>query len=673
MRSINDDYISKVIMPVFNSTGKEVKWLENHLGVPHMNRGEFFAEVKDEAGNIFHAAWGKTAKEVQQEVKAVIEEAAANGKVLTGTDAKLQMSASSTSEQLAKLQQDVANRMTGSPEDMEIVTRAMKRLVALRTTGKNPVIPRNTSKLKERTGQATSYDLKRFTRADMLDAVDGHMRTLGRFAAAQHWEEVFGPTAAAWLKDADPTLYNDLQRKIRQTLGIEGEITNVLNKTLAPLLGGTLGSKAATKIAAATNETMHAWNLGILNPVHAILNLLTPLQTVAPWIAHMKGGAPDQLAKIMHIGPEFTGGKVSGIASFVAPLKILTEATKLLRKAPDDLSEFIARASDDGIFHQGPIDEWIGAKSKAQLTLSDAYKEGGLPAFLRKGSRYMSEESEKFSRLIAFNSAYILGKDMFQLEGDKLYRFMVRANEVTMYGYKTVDRSRLFTGPIGSTLGLFKNWQMHFIGNMLQYSGLAASGKQFAPLMWQLGSATAIGGLGATPLVLAADGLAKWHDGSESSFEWLKQRWGNDSDLDDAIFYGLPAFGGISFQSSASLPGTDVMQDAKNLFSFAVYSRMKALGGSVAEGMAYDQATGNGMFGDPNIRDKFLGAVMPRAFARVLQTTEGDYIKSMHNGYPQVNEVSVSGRLLTAAGMNATEVMEYQTMGNKLFKREEAE
>jgi hypothetical protein len=122
-----------------------------------------------------------------------------------------------------------------------------------------------------------------------------------------------------------------------------------------------------------------------------------------------------------------------------------------------------------------------------------------------------------------------------------------------------MDRSRVLTGPIGSTWGLFKNWQFHFIGSMAQYAGLAAKDKVFAPMLWQGASAVALGGIGATPLVMLADGLAKFASDSPDSFAWLQDNWQGPGA--DAIYFGFPTTLGINLQSSSMMPGTDITHE----------------------------------------------------------------------------------------------------------------
>lgn len=681
LRAINEDVISKLVMPVFKETGQDVKWLENHLGIPRVNRGDLFYTVVDaETGAPKHLAFGKTGAQAMREAKLVQEAAKDAGKNWKIEVAKPRHVAAESEDALAALGRDVFQNIQRTPEEGEVIYRAMKRLGTIKSTsGRNPAIPVSSGMFRERTAVQTSAALATYSKKDVLNSMEGHLKQLLHFAGMQSWKERFGSVAAHMLKDQDPMMYQDLIRKGNQMLGIEGQITNALNEALRPVFGKVLGAKPATKIASAVNKYMAAATLFWLNPTFAVLNLLTPLQTVAPWIAHMKIGSAADLEKtmFMQLQPSFNqAGMLDGVAAFTDPMKVLGASVKLIRNPTDELKSFYEAADTDGLFHPQIFEEWLGRHTRAQQTLGGAWKEDGIAGFLKQMATYPADASEKFSRLTAFNAGYLIGKNYFNLEGDALYRFMRRAVEVTQYNYSAIDRSRLFTGPVGSMFGLFKNWQMHFIGNMLGYAGLikndAANPAAWAPLLWTMGSATALGGLGATPLLMAADGIANWHEKGSNSFLWTQQHFADNPEIGDAIYFGLPAFLGVSLQSSASIPGTDVRNETASLFSFAMWQRAKQLGKAGADMTAQYKTTGQVGLDDPNIRDELFSAIMPRFITKLFSTIEGDYVRSMSTGAPQVRNVSTSAKLLAGAGFNPIEIEQYQQASRRMYKDSEA-
>jgi hypothetical protein len=674
LRAIDQDVIQKLVLPVFKETGTEVKWLENHLGLPRYPRGDLFYAVTDEAGNAKHLAFGKTGAEAMREAKAVVEEAVANGKNWK-VEKAARHQAAEPEHVLEKLSKDVFTNVKRSADEGEIIYQAMTRLSAMRaTSGKRSGIAAGSKMFSERTGVKTSFMGQKFTKAEALSAMEGHTKQLLHFAAVQSWKERFGSIAAHMLQKQDPKLYADLQRKANQMMGIEGQITNVLNDKLGALLGSP---KAATKIASAVNSGIANFNLFWLNPTFAILNLLTPLQTVAPWISHMRIGSQADLARstFMNLTPHMdVNGRPDGVAAFADPMRILFQSVKMMRDTPDELRAMYAQADVDGVLHPQVFEEWLGTNTKHQQTLKGAFQADGISGFLKKFMTYAADESEKFSRITAFNSAYIVGKEYFQLEGDQLYRFMRRGVEMTQYNYAAIDRSRIFTGPVGSMFGLFKNWQFHFLGNMLSYAGIikndAANPAAWAPMLWTVGAATAVGGLGATPLMAMANGIANWNDEVPNSFAWMQKNF--SPAVGDALYFGLPSFLGVSLQASAEIPGTDVRNETATLFSFAMYQRAKQLAQATGQIINNERTIGSSGLDQRNLRDQLFNAIMPRFVVKGMSAVEGDYIKSMSTGAPMVKDVSPAGRLLTVAGFNPVEVAQWQEASGLLYKDEES-
>lgn len=679
LRAINEDVINNLVMPVFKETGHDVKWLENHLGVPRIARGDLFYTVVDaETGSPKHLAFGKNGAQAMREAKLVQEAARDAGKNWKIEAAKPRHIAAESEDALQQLASQVFTNIQRTPEEGEVIYRAMRRLSTIKaTSGRNPSIPVSSGMFKERTAISTSHALQQFSKKEVLSSMEGHLKQLLHFAGMQSWRERFGSVAAHMLKDQSPSLYQDLIRKSNQMLGIEGKITNVLNDTLRPVFGSTLGAKPATKIASAVNKYIAAANLFWLNPTFAILNLLTPLQTVAPWIAHMKVATRADLERtmFMQLMPSLdSNGLPNGVAAFTDPMKILGESVKLIRQPTDELKGFFEQADTDGLFHPQIFEEWLGRHTRAQQTLGGAFREDGIAGFLKQMATYPADASEKFSRLTAFNSGYLMGKHFFHLEGDALYQFMRRTVEVTQYNYSAIDRSRIFTGPLGSMFGLFKNWQMHFLGNMLSYAGLikadAANPAAWAPMLWTVGSATALGGLGATPLLTIADGIASWHEKGDNSFLWTQRNF--SPEVGDAIYFGLPAFLGVSLQASASIPGTDVRNETSSLFSFAMWQRAQQLAKGIGDMNKISAATGQSGFSDPNVRDEIFSAIMPRFMTKLFSTVEGDYVRSMSTGAPQVREVSPMAKMLAGAGFNPIEIEQWQVASRRMYKEQEA-
>lgn len=680
LQRINADVWEQAMLPAMKAAGvgKEFDLLEGYI-MPRIFKGDWFVPVQDGGGNMVWLAAG-TPRQAKAEAAAVLEAAKAKGLNWTMGEGRATHLSKVDADTASHISELVSLQQAKNADTAEIVQTAMRSLEAKRAGNSRvsqlrDIGPPGTLANK-RTGLGGSPDLAEYTADDLVQAMEGHYRQMLRFAGYHTWRERWLPEANN-LSKMEPALYRDLQRKGNQVMGIEGQITNTLNKTLEPVLGAHLGGKAATRIAQATNSLMYSWNLAIANPTFALLNLLTPLNTVAPMISYVTRAPAEAVERLMHTTVRYgADGRIAGTFSSLHPMKVLAQSLKELKSPDEALKEGFSRAVSDGTLTPQLFEGWVGGQSRAHQTLREAYesKGGGLAGgweFIKRTSTFMAEKSEEVSRMNAFTASWILGRDGLQLTGEQLYKFAQRGTHVSMYGYSVVDRSRMFTGPVGSMFGLFKNWQFHFIGQMGQYAGLSMRGGSFEPMLWQGASALALGGLGATPLKYMADGLARWQGDSPSSFLWMKENWEDNEKAGDAIYFGLPALLGASLQGSSTMPGTDVRNDLANMGNFVFLERAKAVGAAIGDSIDYWNGTGQNPLYDPNIRDKILQATAPRAVFRAFAATEGEYIKSMKTGYPMVRDIPQSSRVLHALGFNQVDVEEQQVAGKELWKNEE--
>lgn len=661
------------VLPVFKNTDLEGKFslLDGYI-LPRVFKGDWYTQVVDATGRTQWMAVGKNAGAAQREAETVIAEAQQRGLQWTvAKDYSKGAKHAAELDDLGAINQMVTDRIGRGAETKDVIEAALKKMDAARQSGGRPSSPKPPAALsKQRSGVAGSTDRHPYTLDDVVKQTEDHYRRIYRFAGQYAWRRRWGQEAFN-LSKTDKTLYTDLMRKADQYVGIEGPITQVLNKTLAPVLGPVLGGKAATRIAQGTNALMYNWNLAIANPTFALLNVLQPLQTVMPAIAYMTRAPAAEVAAHYHFLPAMdAAGKARGVAGVMSPIKVMGAALQSLRSPAPELKEMLERAATDGTLAHSQVDEWVGPHSAAASTIRETFQHQGGWEGIKRISTYMAEKSEQYSRMISAAAMWQVGKGHFGLEGEQLYRFMQRGVHVTNYGYSVVDRSRIFTGPIGSTFGLFKNWQFNFIGQMMQYAGVGMKEGVWSPFLWQGASALALGGLGATPLVALADGLAKWNSDSPNSFHWLQQNW---SGAADEIYFGLPAFLGVSLQASSTIPGTDVRNEAANMMNFVFLERMKAAG--KAMGTAWEIGTTGDInaLRDPNVRDQMLNALAPRAVFRAVSALEGDYIKSMNTGYPQVRGVGPSTQIMHALGLNQIEVERQQVAARKLYEDQSSE
>jgi hypothetical protein len=670
--TLDSDFNNTVVLPALRPLGERNNF-ELFKG-PYLHRaweGDHRIQVVDEQGREQFLAARKTGPLAQRDAKVVIEEAAKQGK--TWRMQELKHITDEDAEAVTQAMQKAYGQMEAGSDSAKVLQSAIKRISNLDNRAALSTKARKPTDLKERSGRQGSPDLMarqgEYTHEDLANIIEGHYTKLSKFAARQAWQERFGSEAFI-LSTRDKTLYQDLMRKANQYIGVQGTITRALNKSLDPLLAPIMGKNAATKIAAATNEVMYHMQLAFFNPSFAVLNALTPVMTVLPQIAYTLRTPRFEALKFYDVHPTFDQfGKPLGVGGQLQPLKVLWQAYKDASSPSDELKAIYGRAIDDGALAAQLRDEVTGPHSASFRTMNDMWKSGEYLSLFREGSTYMANKSEQFARLIALNAGYRVGKDVVGLEGDSLYHFVRRFSEVANFNYGVVDRSRIFTGPVGSMFGLFKNWQMHYMGMVANYAKAGWQQNTWSPLLWQNAAALAIGGLGATPLVHLADGLSNWYSGDKDSYLWMQKNWHEGA---DNIWFGLPSFLGVSLQASASIPGTDVRNEVSSLGNFVIIERGKAIGKALGYAASYQSASGQNALTQPNIRDKLMGAILPRSMYRIASVMEGDYVKSMATGSPMVRGTSPAVQMMHGMGFNMVEVERYQVAAKRLYEEQEA-
>jgi hypothetical protein len=638
-------------------------------------KGDWYVPVMSADGKTLKYVASGTRLQAQKEAAAFVEAGKQMGIRLEPGPIKSWYSGQSKDE-LFRLHQQMDAALSGDPQ-VEAIAKAAMRNLAIENAGVRTGLMKSAppkSLTIERTGVKADSGGE-FTAKQLIADLQEHYNMVGKYLGYQSWHQRWMPEAEK-LARTDKKLADDLAARAKQMQGYEGPQAKYLNDTLGgdSFFGAAMGGKAASKIAQDLNKLMYHWNIGIANPVFALVNLLTPLQTVAPWMAMMKT-APHLADDLMHTHFSYNAaGQVSGTWNTLDIPKLMFKALKEIGHPGDDLLEALGRAKTDGSLSPQLFENFGGHGSKVSVSIRDSYNRagGGVEGFWEAAKNiatWASRHSEEWSREYAFTAGHIVGRDLFGLSGEALYRFAQRATHVTMYGYHAMDRPMMFTGPLGSMFGLFKNWQMHFIGSMMEYAGLGWRTGNWEPLLWQFGGSLAVGGVGATPLVILADQLSKWADNEPNSYLWMKENW---HDSADEIYYGLPALFGASLQASSALPGTDVRNDLTMLSNFVFVERAKAAWKATKGAFDYADETGQNPLKNPNVRDALMQGYAPRALWRLFATTEQNAIKSMSSGYPQVRNVSAAGRLAYSLGMNPVEIEAQQDAARYLWKDQQA-
>lgn len=460
------------------------------------------------------------------------------------------------------------------------------------------------------------------------------------------------------LAQYDPMTAEALAGRIRQVFGEQGPIEKTINKATDAVLANSFGSNTASRTVAALNKALFRLSFGFVNTGFNVANALTFVQTAYPHLAFISHAAPERVSRFYTYWPiQGARGGMGGMG--VLDMMKLTGRTfaRMGNAADEQLIKHFERAASDGTVAPRFVEEWVGKKSLRASTVRDALA-GGEPLSHTLGlmADALPTMTEKFARGQAFTMGHTFFKEVMGVTDDEtLYQLARQFTEKTQFLYGTQDRAKIFSGPLGSALGLFKNWVLHYIAWNMQYAGEAALRGNWRPLVWSLGSTATMSGVGGLPFFGGVDAATEYFTGQnimQHLYEGFAQEPGKPSAWADGLYYGLPAFLGVSLQGQMAAPFADPGQDMQRLFNFVYWDRMKH--GAKAFGAAMDHwdATGENPARDPRTRDLLIRTFMPRTIYRAAQVMEGEAIKSLSSGRPIVKDSSIGERMWYRLGMD---------------------
>jgi hypothetical protein len=274
--------------------------------------------------------------------------------------------------------------------------------------------------------------------------------------------------------------------------------------------------------------------------------------------------------------------------------------------------------------------------------------------------------SEQLSRGYAFSVGLEMGENFLRLEGDQLYNFASKFVQRTMYGYNTVNRSKVIGGPLGGLVGLFKNWSIHYMANMMTYAGEMTRG-DFAPFLYMMAGTGAITGAGGIAGYGAIDGLSKiFADRPFMDLAYDKFGYGEGSKTKDVAIdtwmYGLPALmqivpgvPAVALQGRAAAPFSDPARDISQLFSIPIMDR--AVAGKEFLGTVISDWSRTGRHPSENGQaiDKLKRFLLPRTLYKGLSFTQDNALKSLKTGNRLISDTTVPQRVLHSLGFTPIE------------------
>lgn len=643
-------------------SGTKFRPRENHFGMARTWEGDFRMPVQNEAGNYVAMGAGKTEAIARQRAQRMLED--------------IQQQDPSARIRLGR------GFQSDREKDLAEATNFMSKSQRLRQLGMNAEVnirsaPQPRTIANPRLGMAGYQGyLETLNSKQLSEIIYNHIQHTERWMASESIRYAM-QSELRQLNLHDPELAKQLWQRILDRSGEPTLVSKLQNSMLDKVAAPILGKNSASKIASAGNELMFNWQLGMGNLVHPITNALQFMQTVVPHVFQVINGSPIANSKYYTFFPILDNGRTRGHIGTVDMLKLMKQSFKEMGTANTnpELRQIVEQLAREGVVDPRMIEQVMGQNAKQVYNLKQTFSDPkGYHEGIRAVSSFLPALSEKFSRMHAATTGYLVGRDFLNLQGPQLQQFVREFTQNTTYGYAIADRPRLLTGPIGSAFGLFKNWQFHYMAQMMQYADEAFTRGNWHPFLWQLASTGAISGVKGLPLYGVADQLSKWVS-DKSLMENIYDMFGysprGSTGLSDLVFYGLPAFGGLSLQSSTASPGADITRDLSQLTSSVWIDRGEAVGRALGNALKQWQATGDHPIESKLVQDNVARALAPRSVYRAIQAVQDEKLRSMNTGYPITDALKWNERLLYGAGLNPLYVEKTQAAADILWRDSE--
>lgn len=453
-----------------------------------------------------------------------------------------------------------------------------------------------------------------------------------------------------------------LQNLLERSSGDEGAFAKVQNAMMDKVLHavGFSGKDTASSIVRTTQSLLNSFQMAFGNITQPLLNGIGMFQTIFPEIAFTLHASPEVLARYYVSVPMLNGNnEVSATMGILSEVKLMNNAFKRVgtqwSKQEPEFRQLIEDLIADRSLAPRYAEEQFGANGAILKDVTQGFKD--TQSFIKlanSANEIMLSKTEEFNRLVSVSAAF----DLAKLKGLNAAQTKIFAREFlakTAFNYGSVDRAKIFTTPLGSLMGTFKNWSFHYMANMVRYS---TEGKSALPaLFWQTAATGVVGGAVATPLILpVADAFSKWAT-DRTAMENVYAAVGSDGEwAADGLMYGLPGALGLSFASQAASPGSDPERDAQMIFSFAAMDRIKSLSRATKDAMTAYSITGESPWEDENVRREMIRALAPRTIYRAMAVAENTAVTSMATGYDVTQPMGLGGALLYGAGFNPREL-----------------
>lgn len=473
------------------------------------------------------------------------------------------------------------------------------------------------------------------------------------------------------LRINDPHAFNIVNTRLMQLKGQPGPIEARAEQIVDSIAAPYLGTKSLSKAADSINGTMFQILHGMGNIVTPTLNLLNYAQTTLPAIVKFRTANLAELKNSSYHFPLYgpDGLARPGFNPVSDPIGMMWGGIREALDPSDDTREVFQYLINKPEMGGSLSNEYLGQSNAMAERMAEGIRgPEDFAYWANRLSSFMMQKSEQVSRTL---SATAMLREMAQWEKVGGFKFPLQmkidnaANAVkeANYAYFKQDRPMMFTTPAGAVFGNQKTWMTNYLFMMAHYAGLAQRGN-FAPLLFTLGTTTALGGAFAVPLIgTGIDAFTETFadkDGREFIFEKMGQG-GN------AISFGIPALFGMSLQGNVAAPGSNLAHDAEFFFTIVALERAKLVGRAL--GRAYDDQVTLGInpMRDELFQRQAAQAFAPRAMYRAWEALTSDQLRSAATGYPMVQNMGWGSRIMTGLGFRPTEIaIQYEAYASLL-------
>jgi hypothetical protein len=618
-------------------TGNRAAEFDETFEFPHVWKGEHRAVVVDERGRTVHRSGGNSRAEAVADANAYV--------------------AAHPNTRVSRV------HVADAEDDFAVASELNRQRRTMLKESFDATVPGN---LKARmggdevTGYMGSTKSQMPTRDEFWNVISHDLETKYKNIASQIVDnQIYQRYGAEILQRYGLEVHNQWVKRLNDMVGRPTALTRAQNKLVDTALAGGLGKNSASKIVTAYNGAEAHLQLFFGNIGYVAAQAATFFQTVAPKLAltrqMLARGEMERAFGMYDFNPLITKDGVRGAVASLSPMKIAMQAMKMMRNPSGEERQMFLRAARENVVVPKMYGDFVGENSRIRGAFKEAMSGNEPISNLIKGVAGLNAaiplKVEEFTRAHTFMIGLRMAEAM-GAQGEARYQLAKNFTWRTMYGFSQADRPRVFTGPAGMAVGLFKNWMFHYLADFGMYGREALRGN-YQGLLWSTAGVGTLAGIGGLPLYTVADKFQRMFT-DKPLVENLYNATGTHAG--DALFYGLPGLLGVSMQGSAGAPLNDPIRDVTFMFNLAVLERAKRIGQMGGEMWNQWASGGSNPLQSDRTWDMMTYALGPRTLYKAMAQVEDGALKSIRNGRPIMDGITDGEWLLNTIGLTPTRI-----------------